>query len=182
MPVQVEISSGTFRRLQALAVPLVDNMEAVLTRLVDFYEKEHSPAAVAAQRATASDGRLLDPAAPPNLRHAKMVAASIDGRALAKPTWNGLMEEAARIAKKRAQGSDDLRRLIIVPFVSGRKEDDGYKFLPDIDLSVQRQDSNSAWKAAFHVAKQLRLSIDASLVWRHKKDAAFPGEAARLRG
>ena len=45
MAPSIELSSQTFARLQALAVPLVDNPETVINRLIDFFEgREGAPA------------------------------------------------------------------------------------------------------------------------------------------
>jgi hypothetical protein len=104
-----------------------------------------------------------------------------DNKLLAKgANWNGLLVEAIRKARANVKTVEDLSRLIIVNFVSGRKEDEGYKYLPEASLSVQGQDANSAWKGAFHIAQQLRCPIEVMFVWRHKEGAAFPGETGCL--
>lgn len=46
----------------------------------------------------------------------------------------------------------------------------------DVGLSVQGQDANGAWRAALHVAQQLRCPLKVTFIWRDNKDgAAFPG-------
>ena len=47
MPRQIEISDATFRMLQELAVPLVDNMDSLITRLVKSWKTKMVPEVVA---------------------------------------------------------------------------------------------------------------------------------------
>ena len=58
---------------------------------------------------------------------------------------------------------DAVKRLVVVNSIVGKKEDEGYRFLPDVGLSVQGQDANAAWKAALHVAKNLGCEIDVTV-------------------
>jgi hypothetical protein len=63
---------------------------------------------------------------------------------------------------------------------AGRKEDEGYRFMPEIGLSIQGQDANSAWRGARHIARQLGIPVETEFLWRHKEGAAFPGVTGRL--
>jgi hypothetical protein len=125
---------------------------------------------------------MEEAASPPSLKHTKLLSAELNGKLLRNCNWNALLVEAVRAAKARAKSPDELRTLIIVPFLTNKKEKEGYKFLPDIGLSVQGQDANAAWKASYHIAKQLGLAIKAEFFWRHKGDAAHPGETGVLIG
>jgi len=139
----VELSAQTFARLQSHAVPLVDNIETVIRRLIDFYESR-------------------DSAPVPD------VDVSAGGK-------NGLLNTAVRTAKSRAKTAADLKQLVIIPYLNGQKTDEGYRYLPELGLSVQGQDANGAWKAACHIAQKLGLPLTARFVWREKNGAAFPG-------
>jgi hypothetical protein len=44
--------------------------------------------------------------------------------------------------------------------VKGKKEDEGYRYLADVNLSVQGQDANAAW------AKQLNCPFEVIFAWR----------------
>jgi hypothetical protein len=50
--------------------------------------------------------------------------------------------------------------------VKGKKEDEGYRYLADVNLSVQGQDANAAWKGASHMAKQLNCPFEVIFAWR----------------
>ena len=182
MSPSVDLSPTTFSRLQTHAVPLVDTIESVITRLLDAYEaKSGTPIAP-----TDSDGdstaRQFNPNTPPNLRHTKALAIEFGGKPLARGevNWNGLLNAAVREARAKAKSSADLKKLLIVNFVEGQKSDEGYRFLSDVGISVQGQDANGAWKGACHVAQQLGCELKATFVWREKEGAAFPGTTGQF--
>jgi hypothetical protein len=181
MPHQIELSDTTFTRLQRLAVPLVDKTaEDVIRKLADFYEGEHASQAAPSPKQPASHLRRFSASAPPELTHTKILSAKLDGVPLPKPNWNGLLFELARRAWDRLNNGEEANRLIIVNFVHGKKEDEGYKFIPELELSVQGQDANNAWRGAYHIAKQLGIPLEVEFLWRNKESAAFPGETGHL--
>jgi hypothetical protein len=179
MAMTIELSDSTIARLQKLAVPLIENFEGLINRLAEFYE-QNSPEVPKLRLEEVSARRRFDPISPPDLRHTKIRSAKFGKKQLANPNWNGLMIEAIRSACTSAATAAELKRLVIVPYTATRKEDEGYKYFPEIKMSVQGQDANSAWKAAFHVAQQLRLPIEVEFIWRQKQGAAHPGEVGRL--
>jgi hypothetical protein len=94
--------------------------------------------------------------------------------------WNGLLNAAIREAKSSTKSPIEFRKLIVVNLVDGQKNDEGYRHLPDLKMSVQGQDANGAWKAACHIAQQLGRELTATFVWREKEGAAFPGVTGRF--
>jgi hypothetical protein len=179
---QIEISDVTFARLQQLAVPLVDSNDTVITKLLDAFARNHSPHPNGSQKPTQ---RLADPQrfradSPPSLTHTKLLAGKLNGKPLLEVKWNALLVESIRLAKANARTPDELRSLIPVNFVLGRKEIEGYHYIPDIDLSVQGQDADAAWSAAHQIAQRLGLPIEVEFQWRTKDGAAYPGETGKL--
>jgi hypothetical protein len=181
MSATVNISPTTFSRLQAHAVPLVDSIESVINRLLDAYEGRDG------RQMPSVDNRLgtirhFNANTPPDLTHTKVLAIEFNGKTLARSdaNWNGLLNAAIRAAKAKAKSSADLKKLVIVNFIEGRKSDEGYRVLSDVGLSVQGQDANGAWKGACHVAQQLGYELKATFIWRDKESAAFPGLTGQL--
>lgn len=119
----------------------------------------------------------------PNLTHTKVLSIQLNGTEFPPEatTWNALLLEAARIARKEIQSDEELRSLIAVNFVFGKKENDGYRYLKDADLSVQGQDSNKAWKGTFQIARKLGLTFEVIFAWREKEDSENPGIRGRFR-
>jgi len=178
----IEISPQTFARLQSCAIPLVDNVETVITRLIDFYEAREGAPVPGSGAEAASEVRQFNPLSPPNLTHTKVLAVEFCGRPLEhrQANWNGVLDAAIREAKACAKSPSELKQLIIIPFVEGPKTNEGFRFLSDAGVSVQGQDANGAWKGACHIAQQLSLAIAVTFVWREKEGAAFPGVTGRL--
>lgn len=178
----VELSPQTFSRLQAHAVPLVDTIETVISRLVDFYESRDGAPVAASTSGAASKLRQFNPVSPPSLTFTKVLAVEFCGIPLehGQANWNGLLNAAIREAKSRAKSVSELKQLVIIPFVEGQKTNEGYRYFPELGISAQGQDANGAWKAACHIAQKLGLQLSATFVWREKASAAFPGVTGRL--
>jgi hypothetical protein len=99
------------------------------------------------------------------------LSAKVGGETI-PPTWNGLLFHMIRlIPKERLSKADEARRLIIVNFVIGKKEHEGYRFVPEHGISVQGQDANDSWKGASHIAQSLGIPLEVEFLWRMKAGA-----------
>ncbi len=158
----------------------MDTPDTVVNRALDALDQLAGAPAPANGHGTESE-RRIDPRQLPNLTHTKVLDAAIAGAAVARPNWNLLLEEMLRLALKRVGAFEKLRRLCPVNMASGRKEDEGYSYLSDIDVSVQGQDSNAACRTVVTAAQGLGIALDIGFMWRPKKGAAHPGERARIQ-
>jgi hypothetical protein len=95
-------------------------------------------------------------------------------------TWNGLLNHVIIQAHAKVQSFADLKKLIHVNMIPGKKDDEGYRYLKDANVSVQGQDANAAWQTAYHAAAQLGFEVDVTFLWRQKEKAAHPGVTGRL--
>jgi hypothetical protein len=187
-----EISEATIDRLNRYAKPFVDTLDTVINRFADAYEASlrNGDGSALDEPITRVEARVIDsepsatnydPASPPDLTYTKLLSAKLNGRIIAtRVNWNGLLKQMIQIARARAKKEDDLHRLISVNFLIGKKEDEGFEYLPDVNLSVQGQDTNDAWKGILHISRQLDIPVDLVFMWRHKPKAAFPGKTGRL--
>lgn len=175
----ITVQDPTFARLQRHAKPFIDTPESVINRALDALEAAGVPAAAGDDQASETE-RRIDPRHLPSLTHTKLLSAAIDGKTIAKANWNLLLDEMLHRAMRRVGSLDKLRQLVPVNMVKGRKDDEGYSHLPDIDVSVQGQDANAACRAIVTAAQGLGMALDLSFMWRHKEGAAYPGERARL--
>ena len=175
-----DLRPETIARVEKHARPFVDTFDAVINRMIDAFE-----------RMATIEGDLLavdpnvqdiDPASPPSLTHTQVLSVTFNKVKFsdAAASWNTLLLHAVRLARKRIKSDDELKRLILINFVFGRKENDGYRYLDDVDLSVQGQDANNAWKAIFHIARNLACSFEVVFIWRNKPGAAHPGVTGRF--
>lgn len=178
---EIKISQATFERLQQHAVPFVDTTpEAVINRALDALEGPRENVASSSSHTPATE-RRIDPRALPRLTHTKVLSAEIDGQFIERPNWNRLLDKVLSIASRRFGSFDELRSHCPANLVQGKKETDGFAYLPEIGLSVQRQDSNAACRTIVTLAERLSISLDVRFIWRPKTDALYPGEQGRIR-
>jgi hypothetical protein len=95
--------------------------------------------------------------------------------------WKRLLETALISAHKKIGDFEKVRQLAGVNMVQGKKEDEGYHFLSEVNFSVQGQDANAAWRAAVFVAQNLRVPVEVSFLWRNKEGAEHPGKPGTMR-
>lgn len=176
----ISLSQTAFERLQSHAKPFVDTPEAVILRALDALE-QRTGQPLLGENADRSSERQIDARALPNLTHTKLLDAVIDRERLTKPNWNSLLNEMLRRAMERVTSFEELHRICPVNMVKGRKEDEGYGYLPEIDISVQGQDANGACRAVVTAAQALGMSLDIGFMWRLKQSAAYPGDRGRIQ-
>ena len=175
---EIMIRQDTFERLQRHAKPLIDTPDAVIVRALDALERSRDLHAFNGHFSETE--RHMDPLSLPDLRHTKILEASIDGEPFARLKWNVLRNEMLRHAKRRVGSFEDLERLFPANLADGSKDDDGFHYLPDINISVQGQPANGACHAIVMAAQKLGISLNIGIMWRLRKDAAYPGERGRI--
>lgn len=178
---QIQIQAETFERLQRHAKPLLDTTDSVINRALQALEESADSTVPKRDSYSNRGGRVIDPRNLPNLTHTKVLAASISGDPIAKPKWNPLVDEMLRRALKHLGSFQSVVKFFPINMVQGRKEDDGYVHLHDIDVSVQRVDANGAGRALVTAAQSLGICLDIDFMWRQRDDALHPGERARLK-
>jgi hypothetical protein len=181
---QINVSESTLSLLKELADPFVDTTpEAVILKALKNYKTLKMEAAVVVPVTTEDNNLMVFPAdAPPDLRFTRPVEIILDGVKLGKGElfWNALLFEIVKRAATKLS-PEKLRQGILVNFVEGEGNADvGYRYIPEAELSVQGQASNSAWKAIMHLVKATGMNIDLIFLWESKDKAAHPGKMGRM--
>lgn len=124
----------------------------------------------------------FNPDAPPDLRHTRVLAARFAGQAATG--WNKLVHMAHKEAMSRVGSLDVLRDATTSNFIVGRASSEetkkGYRYVPDIGISIQNVDAGHAWSNTLRLARYLHVEVRVDFEWMQKSDAAFPGEAGQL--
>ncbi len=172
----IEISTTSFSRLQAYATPLVDSVETALIKVLDMADSASKAGANVPVTAPSK------PQGTPDLSFTTLKSASINGRVLlpGQRNWNAFMLEVVKEAAKHLPAGVTIADQIVVNHVRGKKGDQGYKYLPTLDVSIQGQNANNAWKAISHLTKLTGLKAEASFYWSNDPKAEKPGEHGRL--
>lgn len=176
------ISDSTNARLQKIATPLVDTHDTVIARLLDLWEetKGNQPKLIKPGEPikTLDDGLMIfSPVNLPSLGFTTPKQIIIDGVPLPKEDtyWNSMLNLAIR--RVHAKGMDArsiLAMLSVANAALGPKSDNGYKFLPDVGISVQGQDSNGAFRQAYQLAVLNGLKGEVFFNWQNNGKAAYP--------
>jgi hypothetical protein len=185
MTPQISISQSLFDKIKGLAEPFVDTPESVITRCVDFYTNNHGSADTpSAKPPLGAESPMPYPGdAAPDLTFSRPISIKLDGKMYEKRDlyWNSLLYDVIGIASAKLKSKEKLKQIILVNYVEGQgSQKQGYHFLPEIGLSVQGQDANAAWKAAFHIIKATQLNIDVLFMWQNNDKAARPGKTGRM--
>lgn len=117
----------------------------------------------------------------PGLAFTKPLAASVNGKALHGPRWSVLL--LTMIAQLKAKGleGEKLVRELGVPAKAERYEEEGFKYHPDLGISVQGQSASDVWKEVDRLAKKWRIPVTVEFWWRQNPKAQHPGKTGVLR-
>ena len=178
----VMLSDASLAEAKTIAEPLVDTLESLIARLIheEAARRGTSRNGNARPVATGDEGLRLNPISHENLAHTRVLSATIDGREIYRPKWNGLMDDVHVLALKRLGSFDALTRASGARLRQGRFEEEGFKYLPDADVSIQGVDANLAWDNALRVARAIGIPIKVIFEWRQKDGAVHPGERGVL--
>jgi hypothetical protein len=161
-------------------------IETVIDLLATFYERQNggpaAPPAGAAQAPVGPHPAEFNPSAPPDLTHTRVLSVELNGQQLPRELakWNKILDRTVIEAKSKMATAEELKRLLVVNAVVGKKEDMGYHYLDKAGVSVQGQDANGAWRATFHIVKALGFRIDLVFAWANKEGVSNAGVTGRF--
>ena len=185
---EVTIEQSTFERLQQHARPLIDTTDSVIVRALDALDERGGSSARADQvlklppRNQPLGALAFGPnMSLPDVRHTRMLAASIDGEPVgANCNWANVLRLMLIRATEHFGHFEELRRRCAVNIVPGVKDDDGYSHLPRAGISYQGVNANAAANAIVTLAKDIGTALDVHFEWRDKDQAAHPGRRGRI--
>ena len=117
----------------------------------------------------------------PSLTFTKPMKATINGKSIKNPKWASILHAMIEQLKANGFEGDKLVRELAVPTKAGSFEDDGYRYFPELGISVQGQSAADAWKEVDRLAKKWRIPVNVEFVWRQNSKAQYPGKAGILR-
>ena len=157
----------------------MDNTDTIINRALDALEQRKGH--TAQEEGYAVPEREIDPHRLPSVRHTKILDASIAGKPIDNPNWNLLVRWMLVQAMERLRDFDRLNELNSENMIQGQKDDEGYSYIPESDISVQGLSADKACSALRTVAQSLNIELEIGFMWRRKVGATCPGEKARLR-
>lgn len=131
-------------------------------------------------KTTTSDGHMQFDTAP-GLAFSKPLEASINGTALHSPRWSAILLTMIGQVKAKGLEGDKLVRELAIPAKTEPYEEEGFKYQPDLGISVQGQSASDCWKEVNRLAKKWRIPISVEFQWRQNPKAQYPGKTGVLR-
>jgi hypothetical protein len=179
----MQISDRSVQLLHEVAAPF-EAVDAVIERVVRFY-REHcngDAADVPKQPRAMPPGVMdLNPDAPPDLRHTRIVKAVFGHDELRGVNWNELVRKVIEAAYTAADRDfAKLRRMTSANMVEGHKTEDGYAPLTHLGISVQGVAANDAFRIVRELSKKMSTALHIIFEWRDKEGATHPGEAGQF--
>lgn len=180
----IEIRDETNVRLQKLAIPLTDTHETVVSRLLDHWAASHgeqrkNPAPGKPINTLADATKEFSAANPPDLGFTSCQQIVVDDVQLPRSEtyWNSMMVAVIRRVHAKGHDAQSIRSMLAIANAEvGKKEDSGYKFLPDVGISIQGQDSNAAFRQTYQLAVFNGVKVSVFFKWQNNGKAAYPNE------
>ena len=183
MPV-VRINDATFADLKSIATWLgtktpSETIDRIVREALEQLgmDRDDEPEEIVT---TASTGAIEFDTAP-GLAFTKPLSASVNGKAIHNPRWSAIL--LTTIAQVKAKGfeGDKLVRELRIPAKAEQYDEEGFKYQPDLGISVQGQSASEAWKEVDRIAKKWRIPVTVEFMWRQNSKALYPGKAGVLR-
>lgn len=173
----ITLSDGTYAKVKAHAEPLVDSADSVISRIFDFYATHNAANGLGVSQSQSTKPSIVTLAVGSReLTHTRLLTATVDGVQLYRPDWNSLARDLHVMAKKRLGSFDVVRAATSANLRQDRFEENGFRYLPEAEFSIQGCDANNSCECAFRLAKAMRISLRVTFEWRERNDAAYPGQ------
>ena len=175
---QIDVEERDWVRLQGYAKPFEDTPASVVSRVLDFYERNHEERS----RDAWNEAWVADygPHSLPPLRHAKVLSADVQGQTPDKRTWDAILRHVLLRVCADVGSVERLRTISGANVEEGLKTDDGYKHIAEENFSYQGVSADDAVKIINRSASYLNVPVRVEVEWRHKDGAYRPGERARI--
>jgi hypothetical protein len=127
-----------------------------------------------------TNGALVFDAAP-SLTFTKPMKATINGKLIQNPNWASILHVMIAQVKAKGLEGEKLVRELGVPSKTATYDNDGYKYFPELGISVQGQSAADAWKEVERLAKKWQVPVSVEFFWRQNPKAQHPGKTGILQ-
>ncbi len=181
MPV-IRISDATFENLRLIATWLGTNkpsetIDNLVREKMNTLDLERDGEEVPLEES----GEPIVFEETPSLSHTRIIAASVNNRDIGKTTWSGLLVSMIQSLHNKGVLGQDLVNTLQVPAKAGAFTHDGYKFYPDLGISIQGQSAPDAWREVRRLADKVNVPVEVRFQWRDKDKAQYPGRIGIIR-
>lgn len=183
MPV-VRINDATFADLKSIAMWFgtktpSETIDRIVKEAMEQLgmERDEEPGK---PMTTASNGAMEFDRAP-GLAFTKPLSATVNGKPVDNPRWSGILFTMLDQVRAKGFEGERLVRELGIPAKAERYDEEGFKYHPDIGISVQGQSAADAWKEIDRLAKKWLIPVTVEFRWRQNPKAQYPGKTGMLR-
>jgi hypothetical protein len=182
MPV-IRINDATFADLKSIAAWFgtktpSETIDRIVREAMEQLGMERDDEPQTAPTLTSTGAMEFESA--PGLAFTKPLSASLNGKAIPRPRWSTILLTVIAQIKTKGFEGDELVRELHIPAKVARYEEQGFKYHPDLGISVQGQSASDAWKEADRLAKKWRIPVTVEFRWRQNPKAQYPGRTGAL--
>jgi hypothetical protein len=167
----INVSQTQFERFQKFAEPFVDSHESAFEKVLCLAENGHS------MPTKTSDAYGLTTL--PDLKHTTITSIRIGAKTMDTNYWNSALIEVLKVAKPYGSLTEAVKALP-VNISTEKKTLQGYKWYPELHLSVQGLAATEAAKTMLSLAEKYGFALEIDFFWQSKPEAANPGQKAKL--
>ncbi|RYB05776.1 T4SS efffector SepA family protein [Lichenibacterium ramalinae] len=117
----------------------------------------------------------------PGLTFTKPLSASVNGAVVQNPRWRSVLHVVIAQVKAKGFEGDRLIRELNIPARAQRYENEGFRYYPDLGISVQGQSATDVWKEIDRLARKWHIPVKIEFWWRQNLKAQYPGRRGLLR-
>jgi hypothetical protein len=176
----IRIADTTLEKMQSVAIPLQDDHNSVLDRVLNFYLQHNGKSGRGENQSSAEQVLSQNPDSPDDLSWSKIRWGRFGNRKLSSRNWSELAKVAHEVASEKYNSFDQIRKMTPFNVVDGKLEERGYHFIPNADLSIQYRSGPDNWEYCLEMARSLGLTIEVEIEWPNKEGVAHPGERGKL--
>jgi Type I restriction enzyme R protein N terminus (HSDR_N) len=123
---------------------------------------------------TVSGVRQLDPKNPGDIRFTKIIQGKFGFDEATG--WTDLVKAGIKLAVSKGFPIQELQRRLTIKIKTEPFNDDGYRWDPELKLSIQGFEAKRAADNLYRLANLLKEELYIRFYWRENDDAAHPGE------
>jgi hypothetical protein len=125
------------------------------------------------------DGIVFETA--PGLAFKRILSATVNHQKSMKMKWAGLLMKVIGIVKAKGLSGEQLVRELKIPAKAFEYTEEGFKFQPDLGISIQGQSARDAWKEISRLAQKYHIPVEIRFQWKENEKAQYPGKIGVIR-
>jgi hypothetical protein len=182
MPV-IRLSDATFSELKTISTWLSANTPSeTIDKLVrEKLDELGLESEMADEPDAGSTHDILKFDKAPGLSFTRLTAATVGGVPIQKNNWANLLSTMIGALKSKGLSGEKLVADLQVPARVGEYSDDGYRYYPELGISVQGQAAQDAWKEIERISNKWAIPVEAEFQWRQNAKALHPGRSGIIR-